>query len=82
MKGDLEEHYGIVIIGGRIITIFWFADDIDGLAVGQELANLVNCLNKTSSRYGMEISAEKAKLMTNNTKPVEKITAVDRTSKQ
>ena len=83
MKGALEEHHGTVIIDGRINTIFWLADVTDGLAVeGQELANLVNCLNKTSSRYGMEISSEKTKLMTNNTKPVEKITTVDRTSKQ
>ena len=65
MKGALEEHHGTVIIDGRIITIFWLADVTDGLAVeGQEHANLVNCLNKTSSRYGMEISAEKTKLMT------------------
>ena len=35
---------------------------------------LVNRLDKTSSRYGMEISAEKIKLMTNSTKPLEKIT--------
>ena len=38
----------------------------------QELANLVNHLDKKSSRYSMEISAEKTKLMTNSTKPIEK----------
>ena len=40
----------------------------DGLA-GQEeeLANLVEPLDKASTAYGMEISAEKTKLMTNNT---------------
>ena len=45
-----------------------FADDIDGLA-GQEeeLAKLVERLDKASTVYGMEISAEKTKLMTNNT---------------
>ena len=31
------------------------------------LANLVECLDKASTAYGMEISAEQTKLMTNNT---------------
>ena len=33
----------------------------------EELANLVECLDKASTAYGMEISAVKTKLMTNNT---------------
>ena len=33
----------------------------------EELANLVERLDKASTTYGMEISAEKTKLMTNNT---------------
>ena len=42
-----------------------FADDIDGLAgEEEELANLVERLDKASTAYGMEISAEKIKLMT------------------
>ena len=45
-----------------------FADDIDGLAGEQEeLANLVEHLNKASTAYGMEINAEKTQLMTNST---------------
>ena len=42
-----------------------FADDIHGRA-GQEeeLAKLVESLNKASTAYSMEISAEKPKLMT------------------
>ena len=45
-----------------------FADDIDGLAGEEEkLANLVEHLDKASTAYGMEISAEETKLMTNNT---------------
>ena len=31
------------------------------------MAKLAECLDKTSTAYGMEISAEKTKLMTNNT---------------
>ena len=43
-------------------------DDIDGL-VGEEEepANLAERLDKASTAYGMEISAKKTKLMTNNT---------------
>ena len=39
-----------------------FADDIDGLA---GVAKLVERLDKASTAYGIEISAEKTKLMTN-----------------
>ena len=64
----LEDHEGTVSIGGRIITILRFADDIDGLAgEGEELVKLVERLDKASTAYGIEISAEKTKLMTNNT---------------
>ena len=52
----------------RTITNLRFADDIDGLAGDEEeLSNLVECLDKASTAYGMKISAEKTKLMTNNT---------------
>ena len=70
MTGALEDHEGTVSIGlgGRTITILRFADDIDGLAgEEEELANLVERLDKASTSYGMEISAEKTKLMTNIT---------------
>ena len=64
----MEDHEGTVSIGGRAITNFRFADDIDGLAgEEEELANLVELLDKASTAYGMEISEEKTKLMTNNT---------------
>ena len=33
----------------------------------EELAKLVECLDKAYTAYGMEFSAEKTKLMTNNT---------------
>ena len=63
----LEDHEGTVSIGGRTITNLRFADDIDGLAgEEEELANLVERLDKASTAYGMEIS-EKTKLMTINT---------------
>ena len=68
MTDALEDHEGTVSTGGRTITNLRFAYDIDGLAgEEEELANLVERLNKASTAYGMEISAKKTKLMTNNT---------------
>ena len=64
----LKYHEGTVSIGDRTITNLCFADEIDGLAgEEEELARLVECLDKTSTAYSMEVSAEKTKLMTNNT---------------
>ena len=67
MTDALEDHEGTVSIWGRTITNLRFADDIDGLGEEEELANLVERLGKASTAYGMHISAEKTKLMTNNT---------------
>ena len=64
----LENHEGSFSIGGSTITNLRFADDINGLAgKEEELAKLVERLGKASTAYGMEISAEKTKLITNNT---------------
>ena len=47
-----------VSIGGRNITNLRFADDIDAVAEEeQELQALVESLDKTCTRYKMEISA-------------------------
>ena len=68
MTDALEDHEGTVSIGGRTITNLRFAHDIDGLAgEEEELAKLVECLDKACITCGMEISAEKTKLITNNT---------------
>ena len=66
MTDTLEDDEGTVSIGGRAFTNLRFADDIDGLAGEEELAKLFERLDKASTAYGMEISAEKTKLMTNN----------------
>ena len=67
MTDALEDHEGIVPIGGRTITNLHFANNIDGLAGEEEaLTKLVKRPDKASTAYGMEISAEKTKLMTNN----------------
>ena len=67
MTDTLEDHEGNVSIGGTTIINLRFADDIDGLAGEEELENLVKRLDKASTAYGMEISAKKTKLVTNNT---------------
>ena len=68
MTDALEDREGTVSIGGRTITNPRFADDIESLAgEEEELANLAERLDKASTAHGMENSAEKTKLMTNNT---------------
>ena len=68
MTDALEDHEGTFSIGGRTITNLRFSDDVDGSAgEEEELAKLVECLDKASTAYGMEISAKKTRLMTNNT---------------
>ena len=45
MTDALVDHERTVSIGGRTITSLRFADDIDGLAGEEELANLVERLD-------------------------------------
>ena len=62
MTDAVEDHEGTVS------TNLHFADDISGLAgEEEELAKLDECLDNASTAYNMEVSAEKTKLMTNNT---------------
>ena len=50
-----------------------FADGIDAIAEEeQELEKVVESLDKTCTRYKMEISAEKTKLMTNSAEGIQK----------
>ena len=80
MSDALEEHDGKVSIGGRNITNLRFADYIDALAgEEQELAALVESLDKTCTRYKMEISAEKTKLMTYSANGIQREIKVKRT---
>ena len=71
MSGAPEEHDEKV--SGRNITNLRFAHDIDALAEEeQELEALVESLDKTCTRYKMEISAEKTKLMTNSANGIQR----------
>ena len=67
MSDALEEHGRRVSIGGRNIANLEIASDIDAQAEEeQELEALAESLDKTFTRYKMEISAEKIRLMTNS----------------
>ena len=73
MADALENHEGTGGTGGRTIINLCFADDIDGFAgEEEEVAKLVEHLDKASTAYGMEINAKKTKLMTNNTSGINK----------
>ena len=77
MSDALEEHDRKVSIGGRNITNLRFADDIDALAEEeQELEALIESLDKTCTRYKMEISSNKTKLMTNSANGIQKLGTV------
>ena len=63
----LDDHEGSVSIGGRLITNFRFANDIVVNAEEEEDAGvLIDRLDRTTTRYKMEIGPDKTKVMTNN----------------
>ena len=63
----LDDHEGSVSFQGRLITNFRFADDIVVNAEEEEEAGvLVDRLDRTTTRYKMEIGPDKTKVMTNN----------------
>ena len=77
MSDALKEHGGKVSISGRNITNLRFADGIDALAEEEQgLEAPVESLHKTCVRYKLEISAERAKLMTNSANGIQRETKV------
>ena len=73
MSDALEEHDGKVSIGSRNITNLQFANGIDAPPEEkQELEALVESLDKTCTRYKIEISAEKTKLMANSVNGIQR----------
>ena len=71
MADALEDHEGSCSIGGRTITNSRFADGSGALArKKEEIIKVVNQLGKKSTTHAMEISAEKTKLMTNDTREI------------
>ena len=71
MSDALEEHDGKDrILGSKNITDLWFALAEEE----QEPEALVESVYKTCTRYKMETSAEKTKLMTNSANDIQRET--------
>ena len=67
MAGIQDRHISTISIGGRNLSNIRFADDIDLIAgSNDELQTLINKLSNSVSLYGMQISAEKSKIMINS----------------
>ena len=68
MADALNDREGTVSIGSRTITNLRFSNDIDGLTGREEeLADFMERPDETFTVFGMQVNAEKTKLMTNNT---------------
>ena len=79
MSDPLEEYDGKVSIGCRNNTNLWFADDIDALAEEEQgLEALIESLDKNRSRYKLDISAEKTKLITKSANGIQREIKVTR----
>ena len=66
MTEALEDHEGSVSMGGKTITNLRFGGATDGTGEEEEQAKLVERLDKASKAHGMEINAQKTKVITNN----------------
>ena len=67
MTHALENFNGTIIIGGRQITNLRFAYGIDGITGEEdELTKFVHNLDTADAKFGIEISAQKTKIITNN----------------
>ena len=68
MQETLHDHHTSISIGGRPVCNLRFVDDIDlmGSSSG-ELQDFTNRLAGGATAYGMEVSIEKSKVITNST---------------
>ena len=67
MQEALHNFNGTISINGREISNLRFTDDIDLIAgIEEELQELTTTLERRVCAYGMEISAEKSKIMVNS----------------
>ena len=60
----LDDHEGSVSIGVRLLTKFRFVDDI--VVNEEEVGVLIDRLDRTTTRYKMEVGPDKTKVITNN----------------
>ena len=69
MQEILHDHHTSISIGGKPMHNLRFVDDIEGGSNG-EFQDLTNRLVDKAMAYGMEISTEKSKIMTNSTRNI------------
>ena len=68
MQETFHDQHTSIFIGGRPICNLRFADDIDSVeGSNAEVQDLANRLVDRARTYGIEVSTEKSKLMTNST---------------
>ena len=69
--GNTPYHQTSISIGGRPICNLRFSDNINLMGGSHgELQDLTNRLVDRATAYGMEVSIEKSKIMTNSTKNI------------
>ena len=67
IQQTLHDHHTSISIGRRPICNLQFADDIDLMGGSNgELQDLTNGLADRATAYGMEVSTEKSKIITNS----------------
>ena len=67
MQETLNDHHTSISIGGRPMSNLRFADNIDLMSGSHgQLQNLTNRLVDRAISYGLEVSTEKSKIMTNS----------------
>ena len=68
IQETLHDYHTSIFFGGRPICNLRFADDIDLMSGSHcELQDLTNRLVNRARAYGMEVTTEKRKFMTNST---------------
>ena len=68
MQETLHGHHASLFIGGKPLCNVRFADDIDLMGSSNgELQGLTNRLVDRATAYGMEVSTEESRIMTNST---------------
>ena len=76
MQEPLYDHHTSTSIGGRLICNLRFANEIDFMdGSNGELQDLTNKFAERATAYGMGVSTEKSKIMTNSTNNIRQILA-------
>ena len=76
MQNALSGFDSTISIGGRPLFNLRFADDIDLIGRDEEeLQDLTTRLEESAGKFGMEISAEKSKVLVNINKIHHKLTS-------